>query len=108
MRWKTERADHRVKARAHGRVAHPELALHVFEVAAYLDERLKKLQLLRCEPVEPAESEGAFQARAAGRAFKARNVQRVGADGASRDHRIRHELKVRAGLIESQGKLSVM
>src|SRR5205085_9006185 len=29
LRWKAEGADHRVKTRTHGRVAHPELALHV-------------------------------------------------------------------------------
>src|SRR5206468_3734268 len=106
LRWEAERADHRIEPRAHRRVADPELALHILEVAACLDERLEKIELVRGEVVKPPERERAFDTSAAGRALEARNAQRVRADGASRDHWIRHALKVRVGLIECQAKLS--
>src|SRR5439155_26919407 len=57
LRWKAKRADHRIEARPHGRVADPELALDILEVAARLDERFEELELIRCELVKPAEGE---------------------------------------------------
>src|SRR5438876_1128056 len=82
LRWKAERADHRIEARPHGRVADPELALDILEVATRFDERLQELELIRCELVEPAESERTLETRAAGGALEARDAQRLGADGA--------------------------
>src|ERR1700694_4239356 len=61
LRWKSERADHRSEARAQGGVADAELALDVLEIAASLDEGLEELELLRCEPMEPAEGKRAFE-----------------------------------------------
>jgi hypothetical protein len=58
--------------------------------------------------VEAAEREGALDAGPAGRALEACDIERFGADRASRDHRIRHEAKMLAHLIESQAKLSDM
>src|SRR5204863_32575 len=104
----TERADHRVKARSHGRVTHPQLALDVFEVPSGFDERLQELQLLRGELVETTERERPLDARAARGAFQTRDAERFGADRAFRDHRVRHEPKMLACLIKCQDKLSDM
>ena len=108
LRGEAQRADHRVKARSHGRVAHPQLALDVFEVPSGFDERLQELQLLRGELVETTERERPLDARAARGAFQTRDAERFGADRAFRDHRVRHEPKMLACLIKCQDKLSNM
>ena len=98
----------RVEPRADRRIADAELALNIFEIAARADERLEEIELIRAELMEPTKGERAFDPSPAGCAFEASHAERLRTDGAPGNHRICHEAKMLANLIESQAKLRDM
>ena len=108
LRRESERADHRVEPRPHGRIRDPKLALDILEVPACADERFEELGLLGGQGLEPPEREGALEARPAALAVEAHDAQGLVADGTATDDRIRHNLTVRAGLPDCQRKLNVV
>ena len=85
-----ERADERLDPGPDGRVADPELALHVAQVAARAEEALEQDGLLAIDPTEAADAEVAFQGRPAAAAMQPGDRELVRADGAVGDDIVWH------------------
>jgi hypothetical protein len=79
-------ADDFVESGDHRRVRDAKLALYIFDLASVLDEGLNELHLVGCEPLCPAQTEDPIYPRAAVAALEARDVQRMGANGADTWH----------------------
>src|SRR5262245_40071436 len=83
-------ANERLDPGANGRIADPELALHVTQVAARSEEALEQRHLVAVETTEPANAEVALEGRAAAPAMEARDGQLARTDRAGGDDVVRH------------------
>ena len=75
-----ERPDERLDPRADGRIADPELSLHLAQVAAGPEEALEQCELLAVETTEAPDAEVALERRAAAGAMETGDGQLAGAD----------------------------
>ena len=92
-----ERPDERLDPGPDGRVADPELALHLAQVPARAQEALEQRQLVAVQAPEPPDAEVAFEGRPAAPAMEARDGQLVGADGTGGDDVVWHRGRASAG-----------
>src|SRR5205085_12689486 len=93
-RAEPERPDERLDPGPDGRIADPELALDVAEVAARPEEALQEGGLIPAQPGEAADRELTLERRPARPAAEPRDRELTGADGTGGDDVVCHAFLV--------------